>query len=276
MGGWVQDRYDNAKGSVQGSYDNVSDSLTKRWEKAEEPFENLFGPTGQNIEDEWGKAKEPFESQNLKDASKSLNEDVRGIGKGVLGGLFGEEEGSGDLTMEGIAKRQQDRADEVWGRYIDIYGSKEKAFVDDSFGDRTDYGLDSRVIADTNRAVGGLDSSFSAADKSQTRSLSRMGMNPMSGKFVAGKKALDLDRAIAKTMTRNGTMRASSSQYRNSDFYQKSSALSLGKGLPATSAGMMSGAGATIGALENMRSQEKAAKWGAIGTMGGMAIAGMV
>jgi hypothetical protein len=101
------------------------------------------------------------------------------------------------------------------------------------------YDTPERQQAKANEAIAGVESQFAKTQESQQRNMSRMGVNPNSGKWGA---SFGMDAAKAKA----GAAQAARNQVETQGYARKSDAANLGRGLAssqATSAGVALNAG---------------------------------
>lgn len=146
---------------------------------------------------------------------------------------------SADLQAQ-IAMREQDRADEQWKRYKDIFSPVEDQIVAEAMqGPR--YGLaEGRASADVAQA-------FDKSNAIAQRTATRYGLDPSSGRFADVMAKGNNLRGLAEVDAMNRSRMAEDDKA----WAKKLTSIEIGKGLPAQSAALMNSAAAGYGNTAN-------------------------
>lgn len=141
-----------------------------------------------------------------------------------------------------LAEKQDARAEQLYRDYREIYQPREKALVEEAFGDEL-----SPARAEA-RATTDVRDALDTARGITTRDLQRRGVDPMSGNALALDRENTLDAARmeagARTRAREGT--------RDKNFARQLDTLSLGRNLPAQASSMTSQAQSGMGHVVNL------------------------
>jgi len=164
-------------------------------------------------------------------------------GIGVAGLVQGHQDGkradAANKTSAAIANRQVQLSEDQWDYYKEIYQPLETQLAEDAGISREE--SDRRVA----RVGADVDQQFDVADASNTRMMTRMGINPNSGAFDNRMTSNALAKAKAKSSATNATR----IQSENDDFNQKMAVASMGQGIASNVNAGLSGASATMGSL---------------------------
>lgn len=204
----------------------------------------------------------PFErlGKNIEKGASNLVGGLTNILDGGAGEAAREQAKAAAETsreMADVAREQLGFSREQYDRFKQLYGDLESEIVSDVRTGglpKVDYGQDTRVQNDVMRAADDVRSGFRGLRAQQENDMVRYNIDPSSGRYAGGKRALALSEAAqlaaAKSNTRQGSSRFYEGQdysRANDSFNKKMSVLSVGKGLPALAANTMNQAGNTLG-----------------------------
>lgn len=137
------------------------------------------------------------------------------------------------LEMADVA---QERSNEAY----DFYKNVGRPMVERTIKEAGDWDSDANIEAARGRAAADVQSSFDKAQSQNIRTLSRMGVNPNSGKMLALNNQMGIQKAAAMA----GGMNQSAEARRTQGVQMRQQAANVAQGFPAQSMGQAGQAGA--------------------------------
>jgi hypothetical protein len=126
-----------------------------------------------------------------------------------------------------IAQKGEDRADDAYK----FYTEKGRPLVEQSFADAKDYDSQGNIDSARGRATADVGQAFDNTAQQSQRALSRMGVNPSSGRFLEIQQRLQADKAAALA----GAATGAEEGRRSGAIQLRQQASNLASGMPAQS-----------------------------------------
>lgn len=153
-----------------------------------------------------------------------------------------------------LLQRQVEMAEEQWARFQEVYGPLEDSIVAEAMEEPDYAGAAGRATTDVRKAYG-------TAEESRRREMGRYGLDPSMGRSTSMIDKGKRSEALAEVGARNLARQTEEDK----SWAKKIAAASLGRGLPADAAMMMSSAASQYGQQAGVYGQQAQAGYQAGG-----------
>lgn len=165
-----------------------------------------------------------------------------------------------------IAERQVAMAEDQYDRYKTMYGPAEEAFIQEAQG----FGSQANQERVALKAASDAEAASGVAKKKFEENLTSLGVNPNDSRYANTMAGMELQTAATKA----GSMSGARDKVRDLGIAMQKDVVSLGKGMPSSSASMLSSAASTMGTAANGQiaaMNNQANGWSqAVGGLGGI------